>query len=89
MTQKILSKNVVEVDQYLRNFFVKKICIAKLYATLYKPNNIFCTHINRELGIYLTITINPSIDSMKINLCNRVHKLNLNIFFFKRKKSMK
>ena len=23
---------------------------------------------------------------MKIDLCNRVHKLNLNIFFFKRKK---
>ena len=85
MTQKIPNKNVVEVHQYLRNFFVKNICIAKFYATLYKPNNIFFTHINRELGIYLIITINPSIGSMKINLCNRVHKLNLNIFFLNAK----
>ena len=37
--------------------------------------------INRELGIYLIITINPSIDSMKIDLCNRVHKLNEDILF--------
>ena len=79
MTQKIPNKNVVEVHQYLRNFYVKNICIAKFYATLYKPNNIFFT--NRELGIYLIITINPSIDSMKIDLCNRVHKLNEDILF--------
>ena len=87
MTQKIVSKNVVEVHQYLRNFFSRKYALAKSYATIKKPNHIYCIHIenNRKLGIYLIITINPSIGSMKINLCNRVHKLNLNIFFLNAK----
>ena len=41
---------------------------------------------NRELGIYLTLTINPSIDSMKIDSCNRAEKTEFENTLFKRKK---